>query len=54
MRTGPVKPEATKAVTWTGEVRVALLSGAEDTDGNKQNDAKHEVLADTALSRCRG
>src|SRR5216683_4612738 len=27
VRTGPVKPEATSAVTCTGEVRVALLSG---------------------------
>jgi hypothetical protein len=27
VRTGPVKPEATLAVTCTGEVRVALLSG---------------------------
>src|SRR5712691_1950998 len=27
VRTGPVKPEATFAVTCTGEVRVALLSG---------------------------
>src|SRR5207244_7731276 len=27
--TGPVKPEATEAVTCTGEVTVALLSGVE-------------------------
>src|SRR5437588_13099776 len=29
--TGPVKPEATEAVTCTGEVTVLLLSGAEMT-----------------------
>src|SRR5207247_2297533 len=29
--TGPVKPEATEAVTCTGEVTVALLSGVEMT-----------------------
>src|SRR5438034_8109181 len=31
VRTGPLKPEATEAVTCTGEVTVALLSGVEMT-----------------------